>query len=177
MTGCSNHPSLPQTYDDQTGKLPQIYPDYTFVTIPKNIAPTNFMIKDAEECVAEFCWDGGTQTYGHGNKVQIPSDEWKKIMDEATGKKLTIHVYTRQGELWTRYKPFEIRVAQEEIDPYISYRVISPSYIAYEMLSINQRCLTNFEEKVIYNNMLVSNETTGQCINCHSYQNYRTDNM
>jgi hypothetical protein len=45
------------------------------------------------------------------------------------------------------------------------------------MLSINQRHLTNFDETVIYNNMMVSNEAVGQCINCHSYQNYSTNNM
>ena len=49
--------------------------------------------------------------------------------------------------------------------------------MAYERLSINQRNLTSFEEKEIYSNMAVSTESTGQCINCHSYQNYKTDNM
>ena len=72
---------------------------------------------------------------------------------------------------------FTIYVAEEPVDQYISYRLIQPSYVAYEKLSINQRDLTSFEEREIYNNMSVSNEAVGQCINCHSYQNYKTDHM
>jgi len=44
-------------------------------------------------------------------------------------------------------------------------------------MSINQRNLTNFDEREIYNNFSLSSGDKGQCINCHSYQNYRTNNM
>lgn len=176
LTACNSHPALPERYSD-TKEVPAIYPDYTNVTIPCNIAPLNFMAEDAEECVAQFKWNGESQTYGNGSKVQIPEKEWKQMLETSKGKSIEVEIYTRNGKEWKRHKAFGIHVAKEEIDPYISYRVIYPSYIAYEMLSINQRCLNNFEESVIYNNMLVSNENVGQCINCHSYQNYRTDNM
>lgn len=176
LASCNSHPALPESYNE-THKLPQIYPDYTHVTIPSNIAPLNFMVTDADECVAHIQWDGGDATYGHAQKVQIPTKDWKEILDLSKGKSLKISLYTRKGDEWNRHQEFPIHVAETEIDPYISYRIIPPSYIAYEMLSINQRSLTDFEETVIYNNMLVSNESVGQCINCHSYQNYHTDNM
>lgn len=176
FASCNSHPSLPEAYS-KTDNLPAIYPDYTNVTVPCNIAPLNFMVEDAEECVADIKWNGGSTTYGDADKVQIPIDEWREIMDKSKGDKLSVELYTRKQGEWFKHPSFSIHVAQEEIDPYISYRVISPSYIAYEMLSINQRHLTNFDEEVIYNNMLVSNEATGQCINCHSYQNYGTSNM
>lgn len=177
LVSCNSHPALPEAYN-QTESLPQIYPDYTDVTVPCNIAPLNFMAEDADECVAEIKWPGGSTTYGEGNKVLIPIDEWKTMMDESKGDKLSVELYTRkQGKEWSKHPGFSIHVAPEEVDPYISYRVIYPSYIAYEMLSINQRHLTDFDETVIYNNMLVTNEAVGQCINCHSYQNYGTDNM
>ncbi|MCD7971587.1 MAG: hypothetical protein LUG18_02810 [Candidatus Azobacteroides sp.] len=45
-------------------------------------------------------------------------------------------------------------------------------------MTINQRNLTNFDENVIYDNTLLSKGEDGQCINCHSYQNYyKTGNM
>ena len=45
-------------------------------------------------------------------------------------------------------------------------------------MEIAQRNLTSFEESQIFNNEITSNDRRkGQCINCHSYQNYRTDNM
>ena len=176
FVSCNSHPALPEAYSE-TDKQPVIYPDYTDVTVPYNIAPLNFMAEDAEECVAHIQWKDGSATYGDGNKVQIPIDEWREMTEKAKGDKLSVTLYTKEGKEWSKHKDFDIHVAKEEIDPYISYRVICPSYIAYEMLSINQRHLTDFDETVIYNNMIVSDEIVGQCINCHSYQNYSTRNM
>lgn len=175
---CTTHPDVPAQYQS-VSEAPSIYPDYTDVTIPCNIAPLNFMVKDAAQCVARISWKDNTETYGVGNKVQIPVKEWAKMIGEAKGSALKVELFTKaeDEEEWKSFQPFAIRVAEEGIDEYLSYRLISPSYVAYEMLSINQRNLTNFDEKVIYNNMLVSDEEVGQCINCHSYQNYETDNM
>ena len=53
LSGCSNHPSLPQDYKQESGK-PDIYPDYTDVKVPVNIAPLNFMVEQADEVVAHF---------------------------------------------------------------------------------------------------------------------------
>ena len=39
-------PSLPEKYNSP-GVAPQIYPDYTNVTVPVNIAPLAFEIKDS----------------------------------------------------------------------------------------------------------------------------------
>ncbi len=177
LASCTSHPNVPDQYQT-TDRLPVIYPDYTEVTVPCNIAPLNFMAKDAVECVARFSWKGQSANYGEGNKVMIPAKEWNRILADCRGESVKVEIFAKyEDKAWKAYKPFNIYVAEEEIDEYLSYRVIMPSYVAYEMLSINQRNLTNFEEKVIYNNMLVSDEKVGQCINCHSYQNYGTDNM
>ncbi len=178
LVSCTTHPNVPETFQT-VNEQPSIYPDYTDVTIPCNIAPLNFMVKGDVKCVARISWKDGMETYGDKNKVVIPLDDWNKMLEKAKGNSLKIELFTKDeaNEVWQAFQPFHIHVAEEEIDEYLSYRVISPSYVAYEMLSINQRNLTNFDEKVIYNNMLVSDEKTGQCINCHSYQNYETDNM
>ncbi|MBQ3772428.1 MAG: PD40 domain-containing protein, partial [Bacteroidaceae bacterium] len=74
--------------------------------------------------------------------------------------------------------PFEIRVAKEPIDEYLSYRLIEPTYVAWSFMEIAQRNLTSFEETQIFNNEITMNDRAkGQCINCHCYQNYKTDNM
>lgn len=45
-------------------------------------------------------------------------------------------------------------------------------------MEIAQRNLTSFEETQIFNNEITCNDRKkSQCINCHSYQNYKTDNM
>lgn len=178
LAACTRHPSLPKDFE-QEDRAASIFPDYTDVTVPANIAPLNFgVLEGTGECVASITAPDGTSlTYGEGNKVQIPEGEWAELIRAARGRSLAVRVFAKKGGAWTAFRPFAIHVAEEPIDPYISYRVISPSYVAYEMLSINQRDLTSFGEKEIYNNMIVSSEDNGQCINCHSYQNYGTANM
>lgn len=172
-----DHPQVP-TDAQKEARLPHIYPDYTEVTIPCNICPLNFSVHEgASEVVAKLTYPNGELTYGQGEKVLIDEDEWKEILKASTGKSIQVEVYAKIDNHWKVFQPFNIYVAEEPIDQYISYRIIQPSYVAYEKLSINQRDLTSFEEKEIYNNMSVSTESSGQCINCHSYQNYKTDNM
>lgn len=176
MASCG-HPSVPSGAK-QESRLPQIYPDYTEVTIPSNICPMNFAVMEgATEAVARLSWNGGEQTYGDGTKILIDESEWQDILAAAKGKSIKVEVYAKVDGNWHSYKPFNINVAEEPIDQYISYRLIQPSYVAYENLSISQRDLTSFEETEIYNNMSIGNEENGQCINCHSYKNYKTDHM
>jgi len=173
LAACTGHPSLPSSYT-QVNEEPVIYPDYTGVTVPPNIAPLNFLVDSVDDVVALI----GKQAYGgRDNKVQIDEREWHGMLAEAKGKSLSVTVYAKRNGKWLCYKPFAIHVAEEEIDPYISYRVLPPSFVGFDELAIRQRNLTNFEEKDIYNNRQISQGLEGQCINCHSYQNYRTDNM
>ena len=55
--------------------------------------------------------------------------------------------------------------------------MLPPTFVGYDELSIRQYNLTNFQETTIYNNCQISKGLEGQCINCHSYQNYGTSNM
>ena len=68
-------------------------------------------------------------------------------------------------------------MSPDSIDPWLSYRLIPPSFISYEALTINQRCLEDYDERVIYDNILCGLEKDGQCINCHSYQQYNPERM
>ncbi len=166
-------PSIPTEYT-QSDKLPAIYPDYTEVTVPVNIAPLSFEYDgEADEMVARYAvGNDGIVTNG-----QPSIDEWHALTQKAKGNAITVDVYTRNGNQWTRFKPFSIFVSPDSIDPYISYRLIAPSYISYEALTINQRCLENYDESVIYDNILCGFEKDGQCINCHHYQQYNPQRM
>lgn len=177
LLAACGHPSVPTSYSSDN-KVPVIYPDYTDVVVPSNIAPLNFAVMEqGTEAVARFTFAGGEYTYGDGKKIVIDEDEWKEMLAVSKGKDIKVDVFANNGGKWTAYKSFNITVAEDDIDPYISYRLIQPSYVAYEDLSIQQRDITTFEEKTIYSNLSVSNEEEGQCINCHSYKNYKTDNM
>ena len=180
LSSCVSHPDVPSS-SKEVGSLPSIFPDYCDVTVPCNIAPLNFMLPSDQyqECVARLTTPDGTQqTYGDGVKVQIPEDEWRSILNAAKGKSVKVEVWgLKEGE-WLSFSPFEIRVAEEPINEYVSYRLIEPSYVAWTYMEIAQRNLTSFEETQIFNNEITMNDREkGQCINCHSYQNYKTDNM
>ena len=179
MPSCGHHPAIPAE-SQETHALPAIFPDYCNVTVPCNIAPLNFMLPADlyEECVARFTTpDGQQQSYGEGPKVQIPEEEWHTMLNAAKGKQIKVEVWGKQKGEWMAFAPFEIRVAEHPIDEYLSYRLIEPSYIVYNEMEIAQRNLTSFEESQIFNNKVSSDDPKGQCINCHSYQNYKTDNM
>lgn len=173
----TNHPEVPSS-SDAVDSLPVIFPDYIGVTIPQQIAPLNFMIDDAESCVARFTATDGTQyTYGEGNKILIDENEWNTLLSKAKGSKIEVEVWAKSEGKWIKYQPFDIFVSDDPIDQYVSYRQIPPGYIGYEEIKITQRNLYSWEESDIYNNQKVSRGDNGQCANCHSYQNYNPNNM
>ena len=186
LSSCGHHPAVPAGASE-VSVLPPIFPDYCDVTVPCNIAPLNFMLPadEYEACVARFTVGGDLQsphgqqrTYGNGVKVQIPEKEWHAMLDAAKGKSMKVEVWGRKAGGWTAFRPFEIHVAEEPIDGYISYRLIEPTYVAWSYMEIAQRDLASFEESQIFNNEVTCiDREKGQCLNCHSYQNYKTDNM
>lgn len=174
LIACGNQ--IPTSYSESE-ELPGIYPDYTNVTVPVNIAPLTFEAEGKNDgIVARMSVDTEEIICG-GSKIQPDADDWKKLAEKATGKAINVEVYIRKDDSWTKFKPFNIYVSPDSIDPYISYRLIAPSYVTYEELTINQRCLENYDESVIYDNMLCQEPAEGQCINCHNFQQYNPERM
>ena len=145
-----------------------IYPDYVDVTVPANMAPLRFRIEEqAQQYVSQL---------SSGNVVCIFSDrdvcpsrkQWEQLRNASDT--ISIEIYLRDEEGWRRTKPFSIWISADEIDPYLAYRLISPSYVTYEDLTIRQRRLSDYQEKVIYGNMINSTDQDAQCINCHAFQ-------
>ena len=175
LSGCHNA-TVPEAFAE-VNQSPHIYPDYCDVTVPLNIAPLTFEWDgQADEVVARFR-AGDAEVVCGGDKVQPDMDQWHTLTANAIGKAIGVEVFVRSGEQWSRYKPFNIYVSNDSIDPYISYRLISPSYVTYEELTLNQRCLENYDEQVMVDNMLCGTEISGQCVNCHNYQQYDPNRM
>jgi len=176
LVACGN--KVPVNYD-VSAELPHIYPDYANVTIPVNMAPLTFEAEGTCDGIVARMTAGEEVVVCGGSKIQPDADDWQRLTASAKGDAISVEVFIRQNDQWTRFKPFNIYVSPDSIDPYISYRLIAPSYIAYEGLTISQRCLENYDESVIYDNMLCteSSNTKGQCINCHNYQQYNPERM
>ena len=150
-----------------------IFPDYTNITVPVNIAPTNFLIQDNAGKYLTVLESGDIKIKVRGQKICIPIRKWRRLTSQGN---ITVTVYEEKDKGWVRMNPFKIDVA-DEIDSYLFYRVIPPLYESYQRLTINQRNLTDFKEKVIYANSMAANGQNTQCINCHSFKNWQTDNM
>ncbi len=167
---CRN--TLPKDFHRQPRKI-AVYPDYHEAVIPPNIAPLNFQIEeDADAYRVHIYGAKGESLILSGKVIQIPVRKWKRLLALNTGDTIYTELYLKKGSQWFSDAPRKNRIAPEEIDPYLAYRLIEPSYICYETMTINQRNLTNFDEKIIYENSLLSDGDNGQCVNCHSFQNY-----
>ena len=175
MLSCTQ--TLPNDYAELNEEV-TISPDYRNLIIPCNIAPLNFKVEvSAEKILGGIQGEQGGSFVLKGPKVLIPEKKWRSLLEANKSGKYSVEVYVQQNGEWNRYKPFTNSIAADSIDEYLSYRLIEPSYVLYENLCIRQRHLGSFWEKDIYNNNLVSEKEDFQCINCHSYQNYQTDNM
>ena len=174
FASCS--PGLPENYT-RTAAEPKLYPDYSGITVPCNIAPLNCRIdEDGESFRAHFYTDANAEgIVVDGQAIDIPVEPWHRLLADADT--VFADIYVEKDGAWTRYATIRNAVA-DSIDPYISYRLIEPSYISFETMAICQRNLENFDEHEIYNSQALSAEDEGQCINCHSYQGYnRAGNM
>ncbi len=172
FVACSN-PKVPSQYGESE-QLPRLFPEYQDVTVPVNIAPLTFAIlNEGTDYVTRFTANGKEWLYG-GQDVCPTKKQWREMVK---ADKIMVEVFVGSEGKWQRMRPFAIHVSPDSIDPYISYRLIAPSYVTYEDLTINQRCLENYDESLIYGNMSNSDERDGQCINCHAYQQYNPQRM
>lgn len=159
----------------EMGTVPEIFPDYCDVVIPLNIAPLNFKFVDDPEKIEASIEGTNEKIRVRGkNKIIIPSKKWRRLLKDNINGTLSITLFARRDEEWTKYKPFIIYIRSEPVDPFIVYRLIAPGYEIWSEMGIYQRNLTTFKQKPIINNRLLP----GTCMNCHSFRaNYPDDMM
>ncbi len=151
----------------ETDAFPDIYPDYIGVTVPCNIAPLNFLLRDSCEAVYVTAATEGFEIKSHkkGNEAIFDLTEWKNLLDKAQGKNITVSVTVLHGDDWTKYKSFDIAVSGDMIDPYLTYRLIEPDYEVFSRLRIVERNISDFSERILCDYNAVGN----RCMNCHTH--------
>lgn len=87
------------------GSDADIFPDYTNITVPANIAPTNFIIKDQADTYITMLESGDIKIRVKGQKVCIPIRKWKKLTAQGN---ITVTVYEEKTDKWVRMNPFNI---------------------------------------------------------------------
>jgi len=148
--------------------LPPIYPDYTDVTIPVNIAPLNFLMRNEPEKMVVIIKGINDSIIVNGTqKTDIPSGKWKTLLNSQQGKSLIVTVTARLKGKWVQYAPFYWHVKSDSLNSYLSYRLIEPGYEVWNKVQLVERNISSFDERVIADNNL----TDGTCMNCHIYGN------
>jgi hypothetical protein len=158
----------PDRTDVTETRPPTIFPDYTGVTVPPNIAPLNFRIEgDVKSASVRITGDDGRTLHHKGSgQVKLKPAAWKKLLQGNKGRTLSIHVTTTAHDgRTTAWKDFPVHVSADSIDSHLVYRLIEPGYEKWHIVGIYQRNIETFSEKVI-----IKNDLTGyNCINCHSF--------
>jgi hypothetical protein len=153
----------------ETDESLEIYPDYTSIIIPPNIAPLNFQINNRGDAFAARISNSKNRSISIRNRtgsIEIPIKAWKKLLDEDRGGTLTISVCKKnRGDHWEKLNMVTNEISLEEIDPYIAFRKIPPANIIWRSMGIYQRCVENFEETPI----MVNSVTENNCMNCHTF--------
>ncbi len=153
-------------------KLPLgMYPDYSDVTIPVNIAPLNFLVEEEGDSyyVKVSGENSGRLKIVSGNgEFQFSKKKWEKLLAANAGYKITYDVLIKKEDGWHQYPSFSNSVSSDKVDSYLYYRMLYPGYESWTELSIVQRSLEDFTEKAV-----VKNNVVGQnCVNCHAF-NYQ----
>lgn len=120
--------------------LPDIFPDYTEVTVPETMTDLPFRMADGRRM--------SRTTERIGDTLFISVKAWDKG--------------SKQG---VAYAPFRVYVSHDGIDPYLAYRLIEPNYEGWKDMGIYSRELSSFREKAIVHN----SATGGGCVNCHTF--------
>jgi len=148
---------------------PLIEPDYSEVTIPYNIAPMNFIIKeDGLSYQANAFSPNGKELSVRSSDgiIKFPVDSWERLLVNTQGGEITIEILVKsEPNKWTKYNTIHLHIANEPIDSYLCYRLLYPSFETWAKISIIQRSIEDFdEESLIENKVLKSN-----CMNCHTF--------
>jgi len=161
----------------QVEKFPVIDPDYTNTVVPPNIAPLNFCVKEPgrDYFVKIYASSGDTiQIKGEKNKIFIPQDKWKQLLKINRGKEYFVDVFIKaENNTWLQYKTISNRIATDEIDSHLAYRLINPAFRFWKKMGIYQRDLESFKETPI----LLNRMTGGNCMNCHNFCMNSADKM
>lgn len=171
MTSCSETPKNVS----QVNELPEIWPDYIGVTIPRTMAPLNFAMADDDATTVHATITGpdGERVTANGEEANFDITEWRSLLTKCKeGDSIMVTVAAKYADGWKGYKPFAIYVSSDTLAAYgLTYRRIAPGYEVYSHMGIYERELSTFDETVIMENT----EMPNSCVNCHTSRRGSTE--
>ncbi len=153
----------------QVERLPTIAPEYIDTVIPPNIAPLNFVIKElGKQYFIRISSSNGEaiEISSDNPKVDIPVKAWRKLLSQNKGQDLKFDIYFLDSkDKWNKFETITNKIAEEEIDKYLVYRLLHPASNLWSEMGIYQRHLEDFDESPVLTNKL----TEDNCMNCHNF--------
>ena len=150
----------------QTDMEPAMFPDYTDITIPCNIAPLNFRMRGADKVKVQVTGKSGNYSYkSRGELVKFPKRKWRAMLESEKGNKLDVRLeYTNARTGADASANFSWTIADAPIDRYLSYRLIEPAYEVWSEIQIEERDMESFSTRIIGDNSSAGKS----CMNCHT---------
>ena len=154
---------------DTVDRTPKISPEYAGVTVPPNICPLNFVVREegTKYCVRISSTDGEPiELWSRRPEIVIPVRSWRKLLEANGGEPLTFDVYVKDAAgRWSRFRPLTNTIANEKIDPCLVYREMPTYNKVWKNMGIYERDLESYDVTPI---LLNRNHDRG-CSNCHRF--------
>ena len=173
FTTCSTQPVENFISED---RAPQLFPDYSDIMIPPNIAPVNFRIQEegSEYQVRIYGKEGEEIIIRQSDKdIRIPVKKWRKLLDLNKGGTFNISIAVQRGKDWYQFKTIENTISQDSIDSYLYYRDIVPTNSLWNKMAMCQRDLEGFVEDKLFDNYRIEHN----CMNCHTFNKNNPDEL
>ena len=163
LAGCSK--------SSTTVTVDNIFPNYSDVVLPCNIAPLNFMVEGADKVSVSIKGNSEYTFSDGGETLSFPLKKWKKMLNAEKGNSLNVSVYVNGNA--DALTTFKWTVSADSIDKYLSYRLIEPAYEVWSDIKIEERNMESFSVRYIGDN----NTADKCCINCHTTNKQGTSFM
>ncbi len=151
------------------GRRPALSPDYAGVTVPPNIAPLNFVVREkARRFVVEISSAAGEpiRIVSDSGRIRISEGPWRRLLEANRGGTLAVDVWAEdENRRWTRFDRVANEISPDPIDRWLVYREMPVYNLAWTDMGCYQRDLSGFAVKTILHN---SSYGYG-CMNCHTF--------
>jgi len=150
------------------GREPVLKPDYAGTIVPPNIAPLRFrVVEPGRRYVVRFSGAYGRPlcVRSADGRIRTPLGPWRTLAAANAGGRLLVDVAVLTPRGWEQFEPVTLRIAKEPVDRYLVYRQIGPVFNLSEYMSIRERDLQSFEDRIVIDNSRLGHA----CINCHTF--------
>lgn len=138
--------------EEKVKDLPSLFPDYVNVSVPYNIAPLNFLLKDfSGQIEVRLSSSSSDYTFiGNEGKIRFPQNEWAELLNKEKGGVITVNVKAQKDGKWMVYPSFKWEIKAEAIDDYVIYSKEVPGNVPNLNKSLMRREMSSFSEKEIH---------------------------